>query len=331
MRRGGPLPCGRVKMTPDCKALLSRLCPLHALIDEAGNVISMGPTLAKILGSTEQAPLFDLFVLKRPAGLLDPKALLGTRTDRLLLTPKAFPKLRLKGALYPVQSGAVLNLSFGLSVKDAVDTFHLTQQDFPAADLAVEILYLMEANALAMTAAIDVTRRLQSARQRAESASLTDALTGLLNRRGLDSALADLKQAPRPCALVLMDLDHFKAVNDRLGHGAGDHVLKHVARLLREHTRKSDILARCGGDEFTLVMPDISATDLGGRLDGLISAVAAPITVEGETCCIGASVGWSLIAPEQLDQFDEISEITDKALYQAKENGRSCHVMSRVA
>lgn len=280
---------------------------------------------------THRGPVLGLFDVRRPRALQDPKHLVKTRTDRLLLSPKARPDLKMKGVLHPLSEGAVLNLSFGLSVREAVEAFDLTQHDFPETDLAIEMLYLIEANALAMNAAIDATRRLQSARQRAESASHTDVLTGLLNRRGLEAAVDVLKEGEGTCALVLMDLDHFKAVNDTLGHAAGDRVLEHVAALLRRHTRQDDVLARCGGDEFTLLLLDLSAEDLGRRLDALISAVSAPIEIDGHTCQIGASAGWAVVDAKALKNFEKLAEITDVALYRAKKNGRSCHFRAEVA
>lgn len=312
-------------------ALLDHLCPLHVVLNADGDIISSGPTLAKVVGRDAQGPVLDLFDLRRPRGIQDPKHLVKTRTDRLLLSPKSRPDLKMKGVLHPITDGAVLNLSFGLSVREAVQAYDLTQHDFPETDLAIEMLYLIEANNLAMTTAIDVTRRLQTARQRAESASHTDALTGLLNRRGLEVAVDALKEGTAPCALVLMDLDHFKAVNDTLGHAAGDRVLEHVANLLRRHTRQNDVLARCGGDEFTLLLPDLSAHDLGQRLDALISAISTPIEIEGETCRIGASAGWAVVDAKALNYFENLVKITDEALYRAKQNGRSCHCRTEVA
>lgn len=312
-------------------SLLDHLCPLHAVLDAEGQITSSGPTLNKIVGGDPQGPILDLFDLRRPTGLTDPQTLVKTRTDRLLLSPKTQPDLKMKGVLHPMQGGAVLNLSFGLSVREAVQAYDLTQHDFPETDLTVEMLYMIEANTLAMTAAIDVTRRLQSARQRAESASHTDQLTGLLNRRGLEVAVDALKEGTVPCALVLMDLDHFKSVNDTLGHAAGDRVLEHVANLLRRYTRQNDVVARCGGDEFTLLIPEITAQDLSQRLDALISAVSAPIEFEGQMCRIGASAGWSVVDAAELKDFENLVKITDEALYAAKQSGRSCHRPAQVA
>lgn len=312
-------------------ALLDHLCPLHAVLDAGGEIVSSGPTLAKVVGGTAQGPVLELFDLRRPRDLNDPERLVKTRTDRLLLSPKTRPDLKMKGVLHPMPEGAILNLSFGLSVREAVQAYDLTQHDFPETDLTIEMLYLIEANNLAMTAAIDVTRRLQNARQLAESASHTDALTGLLNRRGLEVAIDALKEGKGDCALVLMDLDHFKAINDTLGHAAGDRMLEHVANLLRCHTRQNDVLARCGGDEFTLLLPGLSAQDLGQRLDALIAAVSTPIEIEGQTCRIGASAGWAVVDAKALNHFKTLADSTDLALYRAKQSGRSCHCRAEVA
>lgn len=180
----------------------------------------------------------------------------------------------------------------------------------------------------------------QLARQRAElerrNAELRhlldhDALTGLLSRRALavvfDLELARCRRDRAPLCLLLLDLDHFKAVNDRHGHPAGDGVLVEVAALLRGHVRASDGLARWGGEEFLVVL---SGTDLPTALD---RAEALRRSVAGHRFAVGdgltVSVGVALVETASRDPFAEAYRRADQALYDAKRAGRDRTVLAK--
>ncbi|TWA85677.1 PAS domain S-box-containing protein/diguanylate cyclase (GGDEF)-like protein [Azospirillum brasilense] len=157
-----------------------------------------------------------------------------------------------------------------------------------------------------------------------------DALTGLPNRRllfdRLDVALVRSRRSGRSLALLFIDLDGFKAVNDRMGHDCGDEVLRIAAARIAGCLRRSDTVARVGGDEFTIVLEDVtSAADAGGVAAKIVEAVALPIPVQGMTAVIGASVG---IALSQSDGSDARSLLVaaDGAMYRAKQAGRGTHV-----
>ena len=153
-----------------------------------------------------------------------------------------------------------------------------------------------------------------------------DALTGLANRhrmgKRLNSTLTAYKAAKRSCALMMLDLDRFKAVNDTLGHPAGDELLKQVAqRLLRIIPAGSEI-GRLGGDEFQIMLPDIDDRGrLGEIAKKVIDMVSQPYSIEGSRCVIGTSVGIA-IAPYDGIDADELTRGADLALYAAKGGGR---------
>ncbi|MGM0584469.1 MAG: sensor domain-containing protein [Pseudomonadota bacterium] len=168
-------------------------------------------------------------------------------------------------------------------------------------------------------------RELEAAKAEIERQALHDPLTGLANRRLLDARLEALsKEAPpgAQAALLHVDLDRFKHVNDTLGHAAGDHVLREVARILREETRAEDLVARVGGDEFVVLVRDArgreSLRSLGERL---VERLSRPLTFEGRRCRIGASVGVAC-GPAAEVARDEILNHADLALYRAKRAGR---------
>jgi diguanylate cyclase (GGDEF)-like protein len=153
----------------------------------------------------------------------------------------------------------------------------------------------------------------------------TDSLTGLLNRRGLGAALdRALKQADRHrfTAVFMVDLDSFKAVNDQLGHPAGDTLLIQVAQRLGKCVRGSDIAARLGGDEFVVAALDIqapqNARDLGQKM---LDALAAQFDVEGRSVRIGATIGFAL-APDDGKDSATLLERADQAMYKGKDAGK---------
>ncbi|MDH4414457.1 MAG: EAL domain-containing protein [Rhizobium sp.] len=166
---------------------------------------------------------------------------------------------------------------------------------------------------------------LESARQRMEHNSLHDALTGLPNRRFIDQKLAALPRDPdrQDLTVLHLDLDRFKEINDTLGHGAGDAILRHVADELTASVDAEDFVARIGGDEFVVVStrslgPDEAAL-LGERL---IAAINQPILYDGHECRVGASIGIAT-QPEAPIPAEQLLVNADIALYEAKRRGRN--------
>ncbi|MDO7836913.1 GGDEF domain-containing protein [Sphingobium sp. HBC34] len=151
-----------------------------------------------------------------------------------------------------------------------------------------------------------------------------DSLTGILNRQGMDDALGQITPQPdRHMALISIDLDGFKAVNDRHGHGAGDVLLMHVAERLKAQLRPGDLLARMGGDEFMVVVPDMATHQIGPLADRLIAAISRYTydLGDGVIVRVGASIGFACL-PEDATNTVELRLRADEALYAAKEAGK---------
>ena len=172
---------------------------------------------------------------------------------------------------------------------------------------------------------IDITEEFRS-EEEATRLSRYDALTGIANRHRMaqciDSTLNSFRQAKRSCAILMMDLDRFKAVNDTLGHAAGDQLLVQVAERLESVLGEAGEIGRLGGDEFQVMIPDVDDRGkLGETAKKIITILSQPYSVEEGRCTIGASVGVA-IAPYDGVERDELTRAADLALYAAKNGGR---------
>lgn len=189
---------------------------------------------------------------------------------------------------------------------------------------------------LRLQAQITQKRREEALRQKLENglqAAVTDQLTGLYNRRYAlpytARTIADSAKAGRPMAIMVADLDYFKTVNDSFGHAAGDTVLRHVADILRENLRDEDLVARIGGEEFLIVLPDTNrdrAGQVAGRLCQAVRETAIPVAGCNATVHVTLSIGVSpveLTPGRSLPDAETLIAQADRALYGAKAGGRN--------
>jgi diguanylate cyclase (GGDEF)-like protein len=158
-----------------------------------------------------------------------------------------------------------------------------------------------------------------------EELTLTDSLTGIYNRRYLDlfmeKSIPISKKTNSPSVFMMLDIDHFKKVNDNFGHQCGDEALKHTSSIIRNFVRKSDVFVRFGGEEFAVILPNTNVAE------GLIIAESIREAVEksefiykNERIHLTISIGVSLYNGDTAEEFIGKS---DNALYKAKENGRN--------
>lgn len=157
-------------------------------------------------------------------------------------------------------------------------------------------------------------------------ASEHDHLTELPNRRAFEAHLQATTlramETGRPLGLLLLDLDHFKHVNDTLGHAAGDHLLKEFAERLRSSLRTNDFIARLGGDEFAVILPDVSGEgDLLAAGDSILKRLQGAVIFDGRPIGTSASIGGALF-PRDADSADSLFKYADTALYNLKGAGR---------
>jgi diguanylate cyclase (GGDEF)-like protein len=177
-------------------------------------------------------------------------------------------------------------------------------------------------------------RELEESRQALAEQATTDALTRLKNRRWFYSQsgqnLADCRRSGQDMSVLLLDIDHFKKVNDTYGHHAGDEVLVRVARLLSQMVRggdggrHGDSVARFGGEEFAVLLPEtnkLGAAVLGERVRAAVEKEG--IVVDGQRIPVTTSIGIATLAAEQVESIDQLLSIADRRLYLAKNGGRN--------
>jgi len=193
------------------------------------------------------------------------------------------------------------------------------------AELGVRLVELAKANESLKR---ELTQRKQ-AEERLARHAYYDNLTDLPNRRlfrsHLRQALALANRNERKVAVLFVDLDHFKAINDSWGHAVGDRLLQSAAKWLKSCLRASDVVARLGGDEFIILLPEIGqAEDATTVAEKLLSALRKPFRIEGREIFTSASIGISLY-PDDGDKVEILMKNADQAMYCVKQEGRNNH------
>jgi diguanylate cyclase (GGDEF)-like protein len=165
-----------------------------------------------------------------------------------------------------------------------------------------------------------------ASRQQLERAALNDPLTGVLNRKGFALKLSEAFLAPATtptASVVMLDLDHFKPVNDLGGHAAGDAMLQAIVRVISSQVRSTDVVARMGGDEFAILLPrcdEVQALAVAEKIRHSVCELAMPW--QGQTFQVGASIGVAC-RPQSYTDVEQWLAAADAACYEAKRGGRN--------
>jgi len=187
---------------------------------------------------------------------------------------------------------------------------------------------LDESNALShIVVSIEDTSQQREIHAQMEQLAFYDPLTGLENRRlfkdRLEQSLKQVRRSKQLMALLFIDLDGFKHINDSLGHDAGDELLTQIAARLKKCVREEDIVARLGGDEFTIILSNLKTNKAAsGVASKIIQAVQKPVTIAGQEVLISCSIGIS-IAPDDAMEANALMRNADLAMYRAKDLGKN--------
>jgi diguanylate cyclase (GGDEF)-like protein len=180
----------------------------------------------------------------------------------------------------------------------------------------------------------ELTDQIQSANEKLAELAATDPLTQLRNRRvvyeQLEREFARARRYKHPLAVFMMDIDHFKSVNDTHGHGVGDEVLRVVARVLRRSTRETDMPGRYGGEEFIVLAPETSAADARVVAERIRANVQADTEAAAGIPTVTISIGIASTEATAATTFEDVIHLADEALYAAKKRGRNRVVVSGV-
>ena len=233
----------------------------------------------------------------------------------------------------------IIDAEIGITILDSGrgETFMIEARDITAHNRAVTALRQSIENLEHRVQ--ERTRELMdevAERRRAEEmlrhVATHDGLTDLPNRSllldRLDTAIARAKRAQNSCAVVFIDLDGFKPINDTFGHDKGDLVLREVAKRLQGCIREADTAARFGGDEFVIVLGDLHKTeDATVVAQKVLDALAIPIDLDGQDAHVGASIGIALF-PDHADSAEAVLKLADDAMYDVKGHGKNDYVIA---
>ena len=269
------------------------------VIDEASVIVSFNLAAEKIFGYNVQEVIRQNFSL-----------LISTSNPELSGKYQKYSEDKAAGLLYGVTREAV-----GLRKNQSVFPLELKTSQIS-----------IQGKALFITTARDISER-KDAEQRISYMASHDALTGLPNRALLQDriqqTLAHNRRRNQMAALLFIDLDKFKSVNDTLGHAVGDSLLQEAARRLLAEVRSEDTVARQGGDEFIILLSKIKHPQEAGTLaQKLLDSFIEPFIIDGHELYISASIGISIF-PDDGDELGTLLQNSDIAMYHAKETGRS--------
>lgn len=324
------------------------LSALHAATSALLHTLELEPLLGQILDAATSAVQASqkgmLHLIARDTGQLEMRAVIGYTDpriqkfnfqgsrgyvakavrERIPLLIKDVPKdpsIRYDGTIPEVraiQSAIVAPLILNDTVLGALSLDSASKNAFTEEDLELLVSFAATATAAIRNAMLHAE---------VQKLALTDTLTNLYNRRGFFELgrreVERTRRFNRPLSAIMVDMDHFKVINDTFGHANGDQVLRLVAARLRNNVREIDVIGRYGGDEFTLLLPETDlfiASSVAERLRQIVSET--PVMVGEDSIRIAISLGVAKLAPDTKD-LAELVDSADAALYHAKQAGRN--------
>ncbi|MBK5259295.1 MAG: diguanylate cyclase [Thermoanaerobaculia bacterium] len=269
------------------------------------------------------------WTVRHAATVEDGRNLLASQPWDLLISDRSLPDgdgLQLCGELRDAaHPGYILMLTGESSDEAKLEGFERGADDYVTKPFAISELI---ARIRAGLRIVDLQKALVASNRRLAELSLTDGLTQIRNRRAFDAELMTrfdvARRYQRPLSAVLIDIDHFKAINDQHGHAVGDAVLQAVAAVLSAGTRKTDFIARYGGEEFAVLLPEtplLEALQVGEKVRAAVNE--ATIRAGGREHKVAISAGIASYPHSQVRSGRELVHAADASLYRAKANGRN--------
>ncbi|NIZ92257.1 putative bifunctional diguanylate cyclase/phosphodiesterase [Kineococcus rubinsiae] len=306
--------------------VLAEAFPFHLVLDGAGTAVRVGPSLRTACpGLVPGVAVADHLVVRSPRGTGWSFGRGAPAPTGLVLVAAASGPLVLRGQLLTLPAGVLLLGSPWVTTLSDLDRLGLRLDHFAAADPVTDFVMMLSAQASALADARHLARELEARAAEQAHQAAHDALTGLPNRAHFTTRLAAALQETRAggsVAVVLLDLDRFKEVNDTLGHHCGDQLLTQVGPRIRETLREGELVARLGGDEFGLVLAtpeegEAATADVLRVVRRVLHAFDEPFLVDGVTLTLAATAGVA-VAPEHGDTQAALLQHADVAMYVAK-------------
>ncbi len=320
-------------------SLVDAAFPFHLVLDRDLRIIQTGTSIQRVHHEVMLGSRFiELFQVVTPKIATSFDAFARRPRSLFLLQSLTTPELLLRGQVLhdPVADCLFFVGSPWVTQTSAFTSLGLTLTDFAASDAVVDYVLLLERQASSLIEAKELAERLHQTAQQLTYQAFHDALTGLPNRAMLLEHLQNSREPavgrPRHLALLILDLDGFKAVNDSYGHSAGDAVLGIIAARLRSVLREGDMVARFGGDEFALVIePSGTRSDFDKGpatevADRVLEVLAEPIPLPScpaITVPLSASIGIAYARGKET--AEDLLRNADLAMYSAKAHGKSRH------
>jgi putative two-component system response regulator len=308
----------KILIVEDDPAILAKLQELMAATGETIYIATSGQEAIKILSEQHPRVVISDWVIPPPDGV---ELCRRIRLEQLASEPVYFVMLTAhsnKNRLLDAYTAGVDD--FVSKPFDPEELLARVRAGIRSAKLHDELLRKAAASR-------SMNAELATVNSRLERLSITDELTGLFNRRHamfrLDEQWALAKRYGRPLTIAMVDIDHFKRINDTYGHDAGDMVLRQVAAILREGTRGTDALCRVGGEEFLVILPSQTIQEAFICAERCRTKCAThPFKISNVTIAVTISIGIAARMP-QLEQFTDLLRTADQALYAAKRSGRN--------
>jgi len=313
--------------------------PFHLVLDRELLVVQAGTSIRRLhdhdIVGRSLSELFEVDTPKIPCSF---DAFLAHPRSLFLLRSSTRPGLVLRGQVLhdPVAECLTFIGSPWVTQTSAFVSLGLTLDDFAVSDAVVDYVLLLQNQSTSLTDARELAARLNDSAEQLTHLAFHDALTGLPNRAMLMDHLQRIMSSQVPAtphvALLMLDLDGFKAINDSYGHSAGDEVLKIVGERLRGASREGDVVARFGGDEFALLLEAPSSSPLHDEgaatavAQRVLAAVCEPIPLAScPAICVALSASIGIAYAGNGGTAEELVRNADLAMYSAKSHGKSRH------